>query len=110
MYPTQRNSMYFDCVIAVPEYQPEYFSILISSSNKIVEAGGIEIDRTLQDLDLFDGCNLNDNLTKVEPSSIPKEPGLYSCKIEIQSIKSWTDCGYEYDTEVYLLEPKILNS
>ena len=91
----------FDCVIAVPQYADQ--AILVNSVYKIEEAGGVIIEQSLKDIDAFDGCILADNLS--DNSTVPKEPGIYKCQIRLEGSKSWTDYGYEYDSDLYLVNP-----
>lgn len=55
---------------------------------------------SLYEHDHFDGFFLSDNLTNEK--DVPQEPGIYQCDIKYHSYKSWTDCGYEYDCNVWL--------
>ena len=75
----------FKCLIAVTD---EYRKFLIKS------------DPSLMSDDIFDGFDLEDNIT--EEKTLPTEVGVYECDILVDYIKSWTDCGYEYDIKSWV--------
>lgn len=64
------NTPYFyDCIIAVTKYNGSFL---------------VESEPSLDDA--FDGCDLGDNLT--DKSNLPKEAGIYKCKIRYHAYKS----------------------
>jgi len=75
-----------DCIIAVDE---RGHGFLLKSSPSLYE------------FDTFDGNCLQDNInTKTE--NIPTEFGIYKCKIISKVYKYYTDCGNEYDVDIWL--------
>lgn len=50
--------------------------------------------------DMFDGIFLDDNLTSKK--NVPTEPGIYQCDIMYHGYRSVTDCGVDYDVDIWL--------
>lgn len=76
----------FDCVIAVDE------------------RGGAFLIRSLPSLyehDLFEGNCIQDNVNKCT-ENIPKEMGIYRCFILVDCYSYYTDCGNEYDVDIWI--------
>ena len=65
----ENDPIFYDCVIAVTKYNGAY---LIKSNHSLD--------------DVFDGCDLLDNLT--DSRNVPKEAGVYKCKIRYHCYKS----------------------
>lgn len=82
------NPKIHECIIGVTERGA---TVLISS------------EPSLYEFDQFDGPFLEDNINTQEGrKAIPKGVGVYKCKIMVKDIKFWTDCGYEYDVDIWL--------
>jgi hypothetical protein len=77
---------YHECLIAIDERGD---GLLINS------------EPSLYEYDIFDGNSLQDNINKYT-DRIPKELGIYKCKIVIHSYSYYTDCGTEYDTDSWI--------
>jgi len=75
-----------NCIIAVDETG---IAILLKS------------EPSLYGHDVFDGFFLSYNINKNE-KDIPKEFGIYSCKIMVYAYSYWTDSGTEYDCNTWL--------
>ena len=73
------------CIITINE---EGTPLLISSSPSLLENN------------IFDGIFLEDNINNQK--DIPKELGIYQCNIKVSYYKSYTDCVYEYDMDLYI--------
>lgn len=58
----------------------------------------IDWDSDLYDHDIFDDIYLKENISN--DKDIPTEVGVYTCEIEVEGYKHWTDCGYEYDVNL----------
>lgn len=74
------------CVIAVDERGD---CILLKSSPSLYE------------FDTFDGSSLHDNINH-KTQLIPTEFGIYTCDINTKCVGYWTECGTEYDNEIWL--------
>lgn len=77
---------YHDCLIAIDERGDGFL---------------IKSEPSLYENDIFDGNSLQDNINK-NIDTIPKECGIYKCKVVVHSYSYWTDCGTEYDTDSWL--------
>ncbi len=75
-----------DCIIAVDEQGTAFL---------------LKSEPSLHENELFDGNDLHDNLTH-DKDKIPKEFGIYQCKIMVESYKYLTDCGYEYNVNIWI--------
>ena len=65
----ENDPSFYDCIIEVTKYNGSY---LVTSEPSLDDA--------------FDGCDLDDNLT--DKSNLPKEAGIYKCKIRYHVYKS----------------------
>ncbi len=74
-----------DCIIAVTDND---MAILLKSEPNLIEEN------------VFDGHYLEDNLS--DTKNIPKEAGIYKCKIISSGAFYYTDCGNEYDMSVVM--------
>lgn len=61
----------------------------------------LKSEPSLYEHDIFDGHDLRDNITK-NKQDIPKEFGVYGCKIMVYAYSYYTDCGTEYDVDTWL--------
>lgn len=60
-------------------------------------------DPCLIKANIFDGIWLEDNIFRQTViDTIPTNPGIYKCDINVTCSKDWTECGYEYDMDIYL--------
>ena len=55
----------------------------------------------LYENDVFDGMFLEDNINK-DKKNIPKDFGIYKCKIMVYHYNYDTDCGTEYDVNIWI--------
>jgi hypothetical protein len=91
--PTNSNPSTHDCIIAVDE---NGVCILLKS------------EPSLYQHELFDGNSLHDNIDKHE-DRIPKEFGVYKCKILVQGTQSFGgDAEVEYDVHAWIEDVKKL--
>ncbi len=84
------------------EKKPQEYKCLIA----IDERGDgflISSNPSLYEFEIFDGNSLQDNINcRNDGEKIPKECGIYTCTIKVQSYKYYTDCGYEYDVNIWM--------
>ncbi len=83
-----KNQQAHTCLIAVDE---NCRPILLKSDPNLYENG------------VFDGHDLLDNITH-NRHFIPKEFGIYKCKIMVETFNYKTDSGVEYDINTWLEE------
>lgn len=61
----------------------------------------LKSEPSLYEHDIFDGNDLGDNINKNE-KDIPKEFGIYKCKIMVYAYSYYTDYGTEYDVNTWV--------
>jgi hypothetical protein len=85
----------YDCIIAIP------------SSGDC----GFLLSRTPNLDDFFDGTSLEDNISSNKLNTIPKEPGVYRCKILVMGLNvAGFDEPDEFEWDVWITKPKKILS
>ena len=80
----------YNCLIAVTD---NGYGFLLKSTPDLIDCG------------VFDGCDLEGNINKNQ-KDIPKDYGIYRCKIMVHAYKYDTDGGTEYDCDTWIEDVK----